>query len=226
MLKFIKKFLPKQQVKERVVTIGGDSFLANAILGTTGSVSASQAMQYYRDNAAVATAVDLIAQSVEQISPILEDNNGELISAHAILEHLAIPNGFDTWQEFIGQVSRHYLLTADSEIYSVGTVTRPPIQTFAVKPQNITITEDFNDGYPRQYVVSSGVGRGTYVRDEQINKATRFYDGSMKELYHIMGFSSNGNNITGDSVLSAAAMDIKQQRLESLKKRFFRESYG
>ncbi len=217
--KLFNKTKPISDTKTRVVTIGGDSFLAQAILGT-GNLKASDAMRYYRDNTAVATSVDLIAESIEQIKPVLKNDNGEYVESSQLLDHLGNPNGFETWQEFVGQVARHYLLTADSELFSIGTVTRPPIQTFALKPQNVSITEDARDGYPASYIVASGLGGGAYVRDEQVGNITRFYDGSLKELYHIMGFSSNGNNISGDSKLSAASMDIKQQlagRIHNLK---------
>jgi HK97 family phage portal protein len=186
-----------------------DSFLAFA-LNTTGRVSASQAMRFYRENSSVATAVDLIAESFEQIQPVLQLEDGKFIDEHEVLDLLNTPNGFQTWQGFGGQLSRHYLLKHDSHINALGNVNRPPIELFAIKPQNVNTQEDTRDSFPKMYLVPTGAGHGSYNRQESVRVA-RFYDGTLKELYHIMGFSSRSTNIEGDSPLEAAALETKQQ---------------
>ena len=195
------------------IPVAPGSFL-NYILTGGGAITATEAMTFYRENAAIATAVDLIAQSFEQIQPVLEAKNreGERIfdSEHEVIQKLRKPNEFDAWQKFAGDMSRHYLLTHNSHLSVLGNIRRPPITCYAVKPQNITVIENFRDRYPQRYLITIGAGMGSYTRFTS-TKGVNFFDGNLKELFHIMGFSSRSNNISGDSPLEAAALDAKQQ---------------
>ena len=205
-----KKHAPVVERKTIVIPIKENSFI-EFLLGGSGYITATQAMQYYRENSSIATAVDLIADAFEQINPVLELPDGELITDHDVLDRLLKPNGFETWQSFAGAMSRHYLLTHDSHISALGSVLNPPIELYALKPQNVMVQENHQDSYPNQYMATMGASRGTYVRNEDIKRGAKFYDGNLKELYHIMGFSSRANNITGDSPLNAAALEANQQ---------------
>lgn len=225
MFNWITKIFSPHETKSTVTTvpIAPGSFLEFA-LGGGGRVSARQAMQFYRDNSSVATAVDWIADSFEQIKPILETKNSKGVISynndHEIIKLLTRPNGFQTWQEFGGMLSRHYLVKHDSHIAALGNINRPPIELYSVKPLNVSTVEDGRDGFPGYYNIPSGIGRGNYSRKESLRVGTRFYDGPLKELYHIMGFSSRPNNVEGDSPLEAAALEAKQQidgRVHNLK---------
>lgn len=195
------------------IPISPGSFL-NYLLTGGGPVSATQAMVFYRENAAIATAVDLIAESFEQIQPVLEVKDSKGIVSfdgdHEIIQKLRKANEFQTWKEFGGDISRHYLLTHNSHIALLGSIRRAPIVINAVKPQNLTVMEDFRDGFPQRYLVTKGAGNGSYERNAT-PRGVNFFDGTLKELYHIMGFSSRDNNIWADSPLEAAALDAKQQ---------------
>ena len=195
------------------VPVAPGSFL-NYVLTGGGRVTAYQAMLFYQENSAIATAVDLIAGAFEQIRPVLEVTNSKGVKSfddsHEIIQLLRRPNGFQTWKEFSGQLSRHYLLKHDSHIAGLGNVKRPPLELYAVKPQNVSTIEDSRDGYPGSYSVPQGAGHGTYSRVTS-PRNVNFYDGNLKELYHILGFSSRSNNVEGDSPLEAAALEAKQQ---------------
>lgn len=213
MLRQIKEFFSQKppEIKTSTIPIQTGSYL-DFVLRGGGYVTASKAMQYYGENAAIATAVDNIAGSFEQFIPILQDvKTGKYDTDNDVIKFLKNPNGFETWKEFAGMLSRHYLLKHDSQIAALGNINRPPIEMYAVKPQNVNIMEEMKDSYPGKYIISSGVGKGNYVRQEKMGKITRFYDSNLKELYHIMGFSSRNNNIEGDSPLMAAALEAQQQ---------------
>lgn len=176
-------------------------------------------MNFYRTNSSIATAVDCIASAFEQITPVLQTEDDKFINDHDVLSLLKRPNGFQTWQEFAGMLSRHYLITADSHITALGIVANPPIEIYSVKPLNVTPLEDFRDSFPKSYMVVQGVGNGNYVRTRQ-KKEERFYASNLLELYHIMGFSSRTSNTEGDSLLQAAALEARQQiegRVHNLK---------
>lgn len=205
-MNFIKRlFQPK--TKSTIIT---DPFIIHALTGGQEKVTARMAFEFYRQNSAVATAVDMIAEAIEQIRPVLKDTEGNIEDSSEVLELLTTPNGFETYAEYIGQLSRHYLLKHDSHTVAMGNVRRDPSELYAIKPYLINPMINNMDKYPQQYIVSESVGRGHYTRDQQ-GKIVRFLDGSMKELYHIMGFSSRSNQVEADSPLEAAALETKQQ---------------
>jgi HK97 family phage portal protein len=207
----------KKQIEKKsnttTIPIAPGSFV-HYLLAGGGPVTAHQAMVFYRENAAIATAVDLIADSFNQIQPVLETTDSKgLISfdnGHEVIQKLKHPNEFQNWKEYAGDVSRHYLLTHNSLISMLGSFRREPTLIYSIKPQNVSVIENFLDGFPDRYIISKGAGHGSYTRN--ITKGVvNFFDGSVKEIYHIMGFSSRTNNIWADSPLEAAALDAKQQ---------------
>lgn len=167
-------------------------------------------MQFYRTNSTVATAVDKTASKIEQIIPVLKTNDGNIIKDHPVLDLLKAPNAFDTRQDFMGKLARHYLIKHDSHISMLGNVNRPPLEIYAVKPQNVFVTQSGLDYLPASYQISVGPGRGQYKRIPHGRKI-RFLDGNLRELYHIMGFSSRSDDVQGDSPLEAAALETRQQ---------------
>lgn len=208
---FLKSKPKKVETKatELIWPIPSGSFLEYA-MGYTGRISASMAMQFYQKNSTIATAVDKIANRAEQIFPVLKRiGDNKIINDHPVLTMLEQPNGFDTWQEFMGKLSRHYLLTHDSQFVMLGNTERPPLEVYAIKPQNVNITQAL-DNFPASYQISIGPGVGHYLRVEQ-NRKVRFISTQLKEIYHIMGFSSRGDEIHGDSPLEAAALEARQQ---------------
>ena len=70
-----------------------------------------------------------------------------------------------------------------------------------------------HDQYPKRYNISNGIGRGTYNRLETPRLGWRYYDGDMRELFHIRGYSSGSTNDYADSPLEAAALEARQQIL-------------
>ncbi|MCK5644447.1 MAG: phage portal protein, partial [Gammaproteobacteria bacterium] len=190
-----------------------DSLLEWALTGG-GRISASQAMAFYRNDAAVATAVDMIVDAIEQIKPVLLKSEGkdkEYDSNHPAVTDLLDPNPFETYREFIGKMARHYLLTHAGYYLMFGNMTRPPLQMWAPKPQNVSVMAS-TDNYPNAFMLTGKeIGRGTYDRIEDIRKGTLSYlDGTFRELYRVMGFSSRGDDSEPDSPLEAAATDIRQ----------------
>lgn len=203
------KKIEKKTSSEIIWPLIEGSFLEYA-LGYGGRITPSMAMQFYRNNSTIATAVDKIASRVEQITPILKRySDNKIVNSHQILDLLENPNMFDTWQEFIGKLSRHYLLTHDGFISMYGNTERPPLELYSIKPQNVMISPAL-DNYPSSYQISIGPGIGNYRRMED-RRTARFINTNLKELYHIMGFSSREDELYGDSPLEAAAMEARQQ---------------
>lgn len=204
-----KNIETKAQSSSVIWPLQEGSFLEYA-LGHGGRLTAEQAMGFYQNNSTVATAVDKIATKIEQITPILKvEGDNILVNKHELLDLLKNPNPFDTWQEFIGKIARHYLLTHDSYLSMLGNFNRPPLEVYAIKPQNVFTTQAI-DFFPAAYNVTIGAGVGNYLRTEE-KKSVRFLSGAFKEFYHIKGFSSRSDELHGDSPLEAAALETRQQ---------------
>jgi len=191
-----------------IIPISSGSMLDAALRG--GGISSYKAMRLYRKNSSLATAVDMIASTFEQIQPVLVNKDGKIFKDEEVIKLLKQPNGFQSWSQLAGDLSRHYLLTADSHISGLGSVNRPPLELFSVKPQVVNTTTDIRDLFPATYDVNAGAGRGRYKRIEK-RGSTRFLDGALKEIYHIMGFSSSEANVNGDSLIQAIALEISQK---------------
>jgi phage portal protein BeeE len=199
----------KMERKSTTYNLPSGSFLEYAF-GNGSYVTAAQAGSFYRNTASVATAVDMIADSIEQIEPVVMTEDEKFVKDHPVLDFLKKPNGFDRWHNFIGAVARNYLLKHDSLLTSAGNILRPPIEMWPVNLQDVSIVQA-EDEYPRAYIVSSGPIKGEFVRQENLNDfRTRFYAGNLRELFHIRGYSSRTNKSQSDSPLQAAAQEARQ----------------
>jgi len=184
------------------------SFLESVLTGET--ITASKAAEFYKNTSSVATAVDMIADAIEQFDPVIEDENGKLITDHEMIRFLKKPNGIDMWQNFIGTIARNYLLTHDVILTSVGNVRRQPLSVWPAQIQDISVMQNAVDRFPQTYLVPIGPVRGSFNRDESKMNDYRFYDGVLKELFHIRGYMSGTDKTRSDSPLQAAANEAKQ----------------
>lgn len=183
--------------------------LLEAIFGD-GRMTPQRAMSFYQSSSSVAIAVDMIADEVEHLQPVLQMEDGKYVNDHELLRFLKSPNGFDNWSGFIGASARHYLLTRECMFYGGGGVTRPPLEMFAVKPQTVSTIENAQDRYPQVFMVTEGRGSGTYTRAEKARKIN-YYDGGLREVFRVHGFSSRTDETRADSPLEAVALEAKQQ---------------
>ncbi len=183
--------------------------LEEFIIGSGTNVSAKKALEFYRSSSAVAIAVDMIADEVEKINPVLVMEDGTIDESHEILDFINQPNGFESREEFIAQIARNWLLTHDSVFYTEGSENSPPIAAWAVKAQAISITAN-RDTYPDAYGVTNGPANGNYRRNAN-GSVWRFQDTPLREVYQIRGFSSNSENTFSDSPLLACVLEVRQQ---------------
>lgn len=183
--------------------------LLEAIFGD-GRMTPQRAMSFYQSSSSVAIAVDMIADEVEHLQPVILTEDGKYLNDHELLRFLKSPNGFDNWAGFIGASARHYLLTRECMFYGGGGITRPPLEMFAVKPQAISTIENAQDRYPQVFMVTDGRGSGTYTRAEKARKVN-YYDGGLREVFRVHGFSSRTDETRADSPLEAVALEAKQQ---------------
>jgi len=186
---------------------------------TNEKITPQKAFKFYGQNSSVATAVDIIADTFEQIKPILMLADGSIVDEHPIVDLLKNPNSHMTWNDFASRIARHSLLTNQTHFYGMGAVTLPPTEIHPVKPINVTATTG-GDGYVDMFNIGSGIGRGEYDVKISKQRVSRYYDGPLKEIYRIAGFSSMPTDGTADSPLQAASLEANQQikgRIHNMK---------
>ena len=191
-------------------TVGMNSFVGQALLGQT-FVSPRRAMQFYRESAALSTAVDYIGGAVEQIPIMLKDIDGGFVPNHPVLDFLRSPNPVEDYQTFIGQMSRNYLLTGNAYMAALGSPNRPPIQLWTVSPQDVTPVENGRDQYTANFLVVEGPAKGDYIRFEETNLWRYLTANDLQELHQIRGFISRTSKVEGDSLVESILLDINQQ---------------
>lgn len=175
-----------------------------------GRMTPQAAMQFYRSSSSVAIAVDMIADEVEHLMPVIQMEDGKYIQDHDLLRMLKSPNGFDNWAGFIGAAARNYLLTRECFFYAGGGVSRPPLEMFSVKPQTISSIENAVDKYPQSFLITEGRAHGNYARIEKAKKIN-YYDGGLREVFRVHGYSSRVDESRADSPLEAVALEARQQ---------------
>ena len=174
----------------------------------------SIALQYYDDSPAIATAIDLITNPIEQMNLVIYDNqeqkNIESSQANDLLSFLRQPNGFQGQAEFIGDVTRHYLITGKAWIWLLGT--GKPQEIHDINPVIVSTVLNSQDNYSDYYMIQSGIGQGQYNRVEKAKELTRFISISgINELYQIARYSNHIDKTTGSSPLEAISKDIRLQ---------------
>lgn len=215
---FFGKSQPPAKTKSVCIDIPQGSLVALSLSG--GNISATEAFRLYGQSSAVATSVDMIGDSFRQITPVIQVGESELLTDHPVLSLLRNPNDFQTWEMFAERISKNFLISGNSHISNIGNLSRLPIELYSVKASNITTTPA-EDLHPLEYGVLQGRGYGNYRRDPVPGgNRMRFTDGQLKELTHIMGYSSGVAEVSGDSPLKAIALEVNQQikgRVHNLK---------
>lgn len=204
-----KQAAPVEKKSAQIVsTFRSNSFLGMALSGAR--ITPFQALEFYRESAAVATAVDMICDEVEQIVPVIIGPDGGMLDTHPVLELLRKPNPAQDQRNFISVLAHMWLLTRDCFVVAEGNKNLLPIHLWSVKTPNVSVTENGTDRYPESFFVSNGPGGNDYVRTEEKRK-WRFLANNYAELCRITGFSSLSSSSFPDSPLQAAALEVEQQ---------------
>lgn len=203
---------PVVESKNDQIFLQSSSLFLDFALGYSGGkITPYQAMSLYRQSSALSTAVDIITQEMASIEPVLKDREGNITSSHPLLDRLNNPNDYaESWGFFFSSLGMHRLITGNAFMYGAGTVTLPPIELYAVNPQNVSTTEG-DDKYPSWHVISSGVGASQYTK-ERTKYGFRYYNkDGMREIFQTARHSSYNDNTQGDSPLLSICLDIQQQ---------------
>lgn len=212
-MSFWSKIFKKTRIETKatgsiITDIDSNSFLYYALAGGS-RLTPFQTAAFYQSSSAVASAIDIIADEIEQIEPYLRDAEGEMSQDNDVVKLIKDPNPRQDRRSFLGDLARNWLLNHNSFVFAVGNIKRLPLELWSINPQVINIQEAA-DLYPHHYTINEGIGTRSYYRDE-IGSQWRYVANEVSEIYHIMGFSSMRTKLWGDSPLQAAALEVRQQ---------------
>lgn len=188
------------------------SIFSGNFMSKNYDITCMQAINYYTSVAPLSTAVDLIADEIASVQPILYDiindkidNEGDILT---LLEH---PGVDCTREDFFKQMAAYYELTGNCYLIATGIVNRPPLELSVIQPQRVYAYPDERDGYVAYYTVNNTTGTETFKR-QIVDGKFRYYSGEGRELWHIKDFNPRYSNtmLVGISKLNAIYYEIEQ----------------
>lgn len=186
------------------VPVGGSLGL---LLGG-GKITSGQAFEYYRTCSAVATVIDMIAEPLADLPVMLESKDGNF-QDEGIMQLLKKPHSEYTGRLFRSALATYYLLTGETYIWAGGNFRYPPAEIAPISPRNIS-TLAGGDGFLSSITITGAMYSGTYTRSRYLGNRI-FLNTPMQQIKQIRRFSTDGNSqLRGESKLSAAAMDVRQ----------------
>lgn len=178
--------------------------------GSTAATPAS-ALNLYDKSTAVSIPVNKVGDAFASLVPVLEID-GKIVTEHEVLDLLRTPNPFMTGNLFLETLGKHYLITGEAGVVATGTVTRPPLELWAITPADVSTNEGAG-GVPATFDISGSTMSGNYILNTNRGVA-RYFDGTLREFKQIRGFSTQGSSLLrGQSLLRSASQEVRQHIL-------------
>lgn len=195
-----------------------------AILGTTPELGSflifgygegetpSSALSLYEQSSAASIPINKIVDAFTGIEPVLQNEKGELTYEHELIELLNQPSPYFDGALFMQTIATNYLVTDECPIVALGGTSRPPLELQPMSPKNVSPVEGFG-GVPSSFNISGNTLAGSY-KPERKGKSVHYFDGALRELRQIRGFSTRNNALLrGQSRLVNAAKEVRQNIL-------------
>ena len=100
-----------------------------------GDSYSSQLSKGYEQNAYVARCVDLRAQAVASLKPLVTDADGNELDGHPLEAIVLHPNGRQSWRELVVELQTHYAISGNGYLLVLKTIDGPRL--YAVRPDRI-----------------------------------------------------------------------------------------
>ena len=159
-----------------------------------------QAIEYYNRISVISTCIDLIAEAMAQIHPILKEReSGDIITNDPITALLARPNKDTSWTNFIIQMATFYLITGNTFMVARGNINYEPVSLDVISPIKISPlvygfeVQDENMALHRyldkngRYVSDAELSELLHIKRIQpygIDKARRFGQSKLASSYY------------------------------------------
>lgn len=201
-----KKSAAAQSTKTIVASDSLSSFLD---FGRKEAATPRGALSLYDDSTAVSIPINFIADAFASITPILKNQEDEIIKDHEVLDLLKKPSPFFTKSLFLQSLGKNFLITGDASVIAIGDIRRPPLEIQPMSSAEITANKG-DAGYANSYIIGGTNLQGNYVLKIDKRQA-RYFDGTRRELAMIRNFSTRDNSLLrGQSPLVSAASEARQ----------------
>lgn len=198
-------------VESKSFALGLNDTLGSLLaVGSAGGVSSpTAAMWAYRECSAVANPIDLVAEDLAQLEPVLKNmETGEVTRDHELLSLLRSPHPMFSQRLLLEAVAKYYLVTAEVPIVALGNVNTAPVGLIPINPQFLNPSIDGATGIPGSWTISGKTLTGIY-RTDPLDMGRAYQHSELRELRMIRGFSSRDNSLVrGESKLVAASKDF------------------
>lgn len=202
----------KQQCYTKAVLGTSDSLGAFLQFGNTTAESPSSALNLYESSTAVSIPINKVAEAFASIQPVLELQDGKIITNHPVLDLLRNPSPFYDRRLFMETIGKYFLITNEAECIALGSINRPPLELQPISPANVSVVEG-TEGLAVSLDISGNTLTGAYNLELKRNRA-RYLNGNLRELKQIRGFSTKNNSLLrGQSQLVPAAAEARQHIL-------------
>lgn len=170
------------------------------------TITPYQAWMLYKNVSAFAKVVDLIADIVASLVPVVKEN-GKMVDGHPAALFLARPGFNRTRRRLIKEAAVQYLVTGTAYFHGYGELNRPPIAVDILKSHFVTNTPGA-DMWPMMMNYSEGSRNVRFVRDEN-PRDFRFVDsqGALAELVSVYDMDGDFRGI-GLPRLNAIRTDV------------------
>lgn len=181
------------------------------IFGVSGGETPGSALSLYEDSTAISIPINKVAEAFASIEPVLKID-GKIIKDHEILDFLRQPSPFFDGVLFQETLAKNYLVTSESYTVALGNVNRPPLEMQPISPRNVSPVEG-SGGYAHKMDISGNTLTGVY--DAELKpKRLRYFNGNLKELSYMRGYSTKNNSLLrGQSLLVPASAEARQHIL-------------
>ena len=202
----------KKQRYTKAVLGTSDSLGAFLQFGNTTAENPSSALNLYESSTAVSIPINKVAEAFASIQPVIELQDGKILTNHPVLDLLRSPSPFYDQRLFMETLGKYFLITNETELVALGGINRPPLELQPISPANVSVVEG-TQGVAVSLDVSGNTLTGAYNLELKRNRA-RYLNGNLRELKQIRGFSTKNNSLLrGQSQLVPAAAEARQHIL-------------
>lgn len=171
---------------------------------TSGEMSPRDAWTLYKNVSTLARVVDLIADQVAHLPPVLEID-GHVVEQHPILDLINRPGFNRTRRRFIKETVVEILTAGYAPLHVIGNNAGLPVAIDLIRAQN-TVHQQGSDGWPATFHVSEPTRGMTFRREGNVN--FRWFESPFSELMPIYDMAGDHKGI-GLSRLQAVRNDVE-----------------
>lgn len=177
--------------------------------GGSGAYTDQLAYDDYNGNSVVGLCVDLIAEKVSKILPVIKNDGNEIIPSHKVLDFLKNPNVMENYSQFIRNIAANYLIGSNAYIEVLGFNKAKPLQMYCLKNTWVAIMPMFNSALyevnvsPSLFQFLAGTFEMDITDGRIVERTTK-----LREIYHLKGFSLSLNGFKANPILASVSDEV------------------